>query len=169
MSHLVFIALGTNLGDRFENLRQARQALSPAVHILESSPIYQTPPWGYLDQPAFLNQVVRGETGLSPLELLALLKRLEAELGRLPGIRNGPRQIDLDFLFYDDLALETPVLTIPHPRIAGRGFVLVPLADLAPDLRHPLTGQPISEMLAECDLTGIFPFQPTADAQGKGG
>lgn len=158
MLHLTYIALGTNLGDRFKNLHQARYALAPAVRILAASPIYQTPPWGYLDQPPFLNQVVRAETDLSPIDLLALLKRLERELGRLPGIPNGPRMIDLDLLFYDDLVLDAPGLVIPHPRIAGRGFVLVPLADLAPDLRHPLFGQTVSEMLAECDLSGIVPL-----------
>ncbi len=167
MPHLIYIALGTNMGDCLENLRLARQALAQSLGVLNASPIYQTPPWGYLDQADFLNQVVQAETDLSPVELLRLLKRLEGELGRQPGIHNGPRQIDLDFLFYDDLVLEAPGLTLPHPRIAGRGFVLVPLSDLAPDLRHPLTGQTVKEMLAECDLRGIIPIPSTDDLSGK--
>lgn len=138
-SHKLYIGLGTNLGDRLDHLNRARQALLPEIKIMASSPVYETPPWGYLNQPAFLNQVIQAETGLSPAETLALLKRLEKELGRIPGILNGPRAIDLDLLFYDDLILDTPPLTIPHPRIIGRGFVLVPLADLAPELRHPVT------------------------------
>ena len=157
MGHTVYLALGTNLGDRLANLEQARLALEAQVHLRTCSPIYETPPWGYLDQPSFLNQVVKGETDLSPHDLLATLQRLETELGRRPSLRNGPRLIDLDILFYDDLLLETPTLTIPHPRLPGRGFVLVPLADIAPALRHPATGQTVLEMLANCDVRGIQP------------
>jgi 2-amino-4-hydroxy-6-hydroxymethyldihydropteridine diphosphokinase len=156
--HKTYIALGTNLGDRLENLQQARQALSPQATIIAESPVYETPPWGYLDQPAFLNQVVEAQTLLSPQALIAHLKSLEARLGRVPGILNGPRLIDLDLLFYDDLRLETPTLTIPHPRMVGRGFVLKPLADLAPDYRHPVFGATVAEMLQECDLQGIVQY-----------
>ena len=158
MSHTTFIALGTNLGDRLENLRRARQALSPEATIVAESPIYETPPWGYLDQPVFLNQVVEAQSELSPQELMTHLKRLERTLGRISGTPNGPRMIDLDLLFYDDLRLETPTLTIPHPRMVGRGFVLVPMADLAPDLRHPVFGTTIAEMLQACDLQGIVRY-----------
>jgi 2-amino-4-hydroxy-6-hydroxymethyldihydropteridine diphosphokinase len=158
MSHTIFIALGTNLGDRLENLRRARLVLAPEATIVAESPIYETPPWGYLDQPAFLNQVVEAQTELSPQELIVHLKRLEAILGRSPGAPNGPRLIDLDLLFYDELRLETPTLTIPHPRMVGRGFVLLPMADLAPDLRHPGFGTTIAEMLQECELQGIVPY-----------
>lgn len=158
MSHSIYLALGTNLGDRLENFRRAYLSLAPEVTITASSPVYQTPPWGYTDQPDFLNQVIQAETELEPQELITFLKRLEWELGRRPGLPNGPRPIDLDLLFYDELVLETDRLTIPHPRMAGRGFVLVPLADLAPELRHPVFGQTIREMLAECDQTGIEPF-----------
>lgn len=155
MQHTVYIALGTNLGDRAENLRQARLALQPEATILAESPIYDTPPWGYLDQPSFLNQVVEAQTELSPQELIAHLKRLESTLGRVAGIPNGPRLIDLDLLFYDDLKLETPTLTIPHPRMVGRGFVLLPMSNLAPGFRHPVFGSTITEMLQACDLHGI--------------
>jgi 2-amino-4-hydroxy-6-hydroxymethyldihydropteridine diphosphokinase len=158
MSPVVYIALGSNLGDRRTNLQAAAQALQPSVRLLEYSPVYETPPWGYLDQPAFLNQVVKGETELSPGELLDLLKRLEVEMGRQKTVLNGPRLIDLDILFYDDLIVDTPQLTIPHPRMRGRGFVLAPLADLAPDLRHPRLGMTVGELLDEADRSGIVRY-----------
>lgn len=158
MSHQVYLALGANLGDRLGNLRAAIQALPPTLHLLAASPVYETPPWGYLDQPAFLNQVILAQTDLAPLDLLRWLKQLEAKLGRRPGARYGPRLIDLDILLYDDLELETPALTIPHPRLAERAFVLVPLADLAPDLRPPGSLLSIAEMLARVDRAGIRLF-----------
>jgi 2-amino-4-hydroxy-6-hydroxymethyldihydropteridine diphosphokinase len=155
MSHLIYLALGANLGDRLGNLRLAIQALPPAVHLLSASPVYETPPWGFLDQPAFLNQVIQAQTDLSPLELLDLLKRLETHLGRRPGLRYGPRLIDLDILLYDNLQLETPALTIPHPRLAERAFVLAPLADLAPELTPPGASLTIRQMLERLDRSGI--------------
>jgi 2-amino-4-hydroxy-6-hydroxymethyldihydropteridine diphosphokinase len=160
MSHLVYLALGANLGDRLGNLRAAIQALPPTLRLLAASPVYETPPWGYLDQPAFLNQVILAQTDLAPLDLLRWLKQLEAKLGRQPGERYGPRLIDLDILLYDDLQLETPTLTIPHPRLAERAFVLVPLADLAPDLRPPGSLLSIGEILARADRAGIRLFAP---------
>ncbi len=150
----VTLALGANLGDRPANLRAALAALSPSVVARQSSPIYETPPWGLTDQPAFLNMVLRGETDLEPAALLEHLKRLEIELGRAPSVRWGPRLIDMDILFYDDLVLDIPGLTIPHPRLHERAFVLVPLADIAPDLVHPVLGKPVRELLAAVDTTG---------------
>jgi 2-amino-4-hydroxy-6-hydroxymethyldihydropteridine diphosphokinase len=155
VSHTVFLALGTNLGDRPANLRAAIATLPPSVVVRQSSPVYETPPWGLTDQPAFLNMVVKAETRLEPAALLATLKRIDQELGRTPTVRWGPRVIDMDILFYDDLVLETPEATIPHPRLHERAFVLVPLADIAPDLRHPVLGKTVAEMLAECDTSGI--------------
>lgn len=160
MSHLVYLALGTNLGDRLANLTSAIQALPPTLQPLAVSRVYETPPWGYLDQPAFLNQVIQAQTELAPQELLHWLKRLESDLGRQPGLRYGPRLIDLDILLYDDLQLETPALTIPHPRLAERAFVLVPLADLAPDLRLAGMDQTVGEMLDRLDRAGIQLYEP---------
>ena len=131
-----YLALGTNLGDRFANLQAAIHALPAAVRVLDQSPVYETLPWGLTDQPAFLNMVIRGETRLPPLELLKNLKDLETRLGRTPTVRWGPRLIDIDILFYDELVLNTPELTLPHPHLHERAFVLVPLADLDPDLVH---------------------------------
>ena len=156
----VYLALGSNLGDRMANLRAAISALPPFVCVLACSPIYETEPWGFADQPAFLNQVLLGETSLPPADLLRHLKSLEATLGRKPIIRYGPRQIDIDILFYDDLLLETPTLTLPHPRLHERGFVLAPLADIAPDLLHPRLCKSVRELLAEADRTGVELFQP---------
>ncbi len=154
-THEVYIALGSNLGDRLLNLQSAIEQMPPAVRPLECSPVYETPPWGYLDQPNFLNQVVRAVTELSPLDLLAYLKQIEVRLGRKATFRNGPRVIDLDILFFDDLVFETETLTIPHPRMAGRGFVLVPLADLAPRFCHPVSGLTVEEMLSQVEPSDI--------------
>jgi len=153
--HRVYLGLGTNLGDRLANLEAAREALPPAVRLLSTSPVYETPPWGYLDQPAFLNQVVEAETDLAPLELLDYLKHLEIQLGRQPTFPYGPRRIDVDLLFYDDLVLKAPGLTLPHPRLAERAFVLVPLVDLTPDLYHPVERKTVRELLEGIDRTGI--------------
>ncbi len=151
----LYLALGSNLGDRRANLQAALQALPPAVLVRRASPVYETPPWGLTEQPAFLNMVVEAETGLPPLDLLVHLKRLETQLGRLPSVRYGPRSIDMDILFYDDLVLDSPGLTIPHPRLHERAFVLVPLADLAPDLVHPRLGQTVRDLLTAVDTSGI--------------
>jgi 2-amino-4-hydroxy-6-hydroxymethyldihydropteridine diphosphokinase len=158
MTHTIYIALGTNLGDRLANLRTAIDRLSPDVTVLAESHIYETPPWGYEDQPAFLNMVVKAETDLEPEVLLKFLKQLEVDLGREKSVRWGPRLIDLDILFYDDLVIESPPLVIPHPRLHQRGFVLLPLADVAPDFVHPLLGKRVWELLAGVDLSGMRPL-----------
>ena len=158
MKHIVYIALGSNLGDREANLRQALQRLPPAVRLLQASPIYETPPWGYTEQPAFLNQAVKAETELSPADLLRYLKEVETRLGRQATFQYGPRKIDLDILFYDQDIVETPRLRIPHPHLAERAFVLLPLADLSPELKHPVLGKTVRQLLAEVDSAGIQPF-----------
>ncbi len=155
MTHSVFIALGSNLGDRRANLKAAISALGPEVFHIRCSPVYETLPWGYLDQPKFLNQVIQAETNIEPMILFSHLKGIESNLGRQPGIQNGPRLIDLDIIFYDDLILDSELLTIPHPRLAGRGFVLMPLAQLAPEFRHPVLGKTIREMLVGLNVDGI--------------
>ncbi len=157
MSHQVYLALGSNLGDRLANLQAALDALPPTAQVQATSPVYETPPWGVVEQPLFLNQAAQVTTELPPLELLSSLKRLEAQMGRVPTVPYGPRLIDLDILFYDDLVLEASGLTIPHPHMAERAFVLVPLADLAPDLCHPVLGKTVRELLAGVDQTGIVP------------
>ena len=149
------LALGTNLGDRPGNLRAAIAALPPAVTVLEQSFVYETLPWGVTDQPSFLNMVIIGETSQKPQELLKNLKVLETHLGRIPSIHYGPRKIDIDILFYDNLIFDSPELTLPHPHMHERAFVLVPLADLTPEQIHPVFGRTIRQLLAALDTTGV--------------
>jgi 2-amino-4-hydroxy-6-hydroxymethyldihydropteridine diphosphokinase len=156
--HVVYLALGSNLGDRLANLKQAIAALTPQLEVKAKSQVYETPPWGIEDQPKFLNQVVKAKTYLEPEQLLKHLKRLEVALGRKVSIPNGPRLIDIDILFYDDLVLNTPALIIPHPRLHERGFVLLPLMDIAPDLVHPVSKQSVREMATVSDVAGIEKF-----------
>lgn len=151
----VYLALGTNLGDRSANLRAAVAALPPKVEVSNESRIYETPPWGFENQPAFLNMAIKGRTNLEPQSLLRHLKELEVQLGREQSFRWGPRLIDIDILFYDDLVVDTLSLVIPHPRLQERAFVLVPLADLAPDLVHPILEKTVKEMLADVDASNI--------------
>jgi 2-amino-4-hydroxy-6-hydroxymethyldihydropteridine diphosphokinase len=158
VNHTVYIALGTNLGERLANLRAAIDAFAPEITVLAESHVYETPPWGYEDQPAFLNMVVKAETGLGPESLLQYLKQLEGQLGRERNFRWGPRLIDLDILFYDNLIMDTPPLVIPHPRLHERGFVLVPLADVAEELVHPLLGKSVRELLRGINSQDIVRF-----------
>lgn len=154
-SHTIYLALGTNLGDRMENLHRAIAALSPTVRVTALSPVYETPPWGYADQPAFLNMALAGETESDPPALIALLKKLETELGREKTFRNGPRLIDMDILFYDDLVFEQADLVIPHPRLHERAFVLAPLNDIAPELVHPELKRTVHDLLQDVDTKGV--------------
>ena len=148
MAVRVYLGLGTNLGDRWQNLLRAIEGLRAFVAVDGVSPVYETEPWGYTEQPWFLNAVVTGLTELPPQDLLAALKDLERALGRQPTFRYGPRVIDVDILFYGQARIETPDLIVPHPRLHERAFVLIPLADLAPDLLHPVLGEPIRVLLA---------------------
>jgi 2-amino-4-hydroxy-6-hydroxymethyldihydropteridine diphosphokinase len=153
--HTIYLALGSNLGDRLTNLKQAIASLPPQMEVQAKSFVYETPPWGYEDQPKFLNQVIKARTYLDPEPLLKHLKRLEVALGRKESFPNGPRLIDIDILFYDDLVLKTALLTIPHPRLHERGFVLLPLMDINPNLVHPVFKKSVRDMAAKCDVTGI--------------
>ena len=152
---IVYLGLGTNLGYRKANLKAAAAGLPPAAMVLRASGIYETEPWGYLEQPAFLNQVLEIETSLSPAGLLVFLKRLEANLGRQATFRYGPRLIDLDILLYDQLVLNQPDLVIPHPQLAERAFVLVPLAELNPNLVHPVLRASIAQLKDRIDQSGV--------------
>ena len=156
--HIVYLALGTNLGDRSGNLKQAIAALTPQLDVKAKSQVYETPPWGFEEQPKFLNQVVKANTYLDPEPLLKHLKRLEVALGRQESFPNGPRLIDIDLLFYDDLVLNKPSLVIPHPRLHERGFVLLPLMDIAPNLVHPVQQKTVQELVALVNVQGIEKF-----------
>jgi 2-amino-4-hydroxy-6-hydroxymethyldihydropteridine diphosphokinase len=140
-----YLSLGSNVGDREAYLRAALDHLSP----VRVSPIYETEPMDYTSQSRFLNLAAEIQTTLSPRDLLASTQAIERALGRERDIPKGPRTLDIDILFYDDLVLNDRDLEIPHPRIAQRRFVLQPLADIAPDFRHPVTGITVREMLAK--------------------
>ena len=142
----VFLGLGTNLGHREQNLEQAREALKSFSEIKQASSIYETDAWGYEDQPQFLNQIVEIDTNLSPYKLLYNLKRIEKTIGRVKSFRWGPRLIDIDILLFDDRVIRLPFLTIPHKSMHERAFVLIPLAEIAPDYKHPIFKQTISEL-----------------------
>jgi len=144
-----YIALGSNLGDRAENLRLAREQMqSPNLRLTRASSLYETEPRGLLDQPWFLNQVIEAQTTLFPRQLLARLLKIELEMGRKRTIPNGPRVLDLDIVLFGDSVINAAGLEVPHPRMAERRFVLEPLAELVPELRHPRTRLSVREMLA---------------------
>jgi 2-amino-4-hydroxy-6-hydroxymethyldihydropteridine diphosphokinase len=153
--HKLYLALGSNVGDRAANLKAAIDAVKPEVIATICSPVYETPPWGYLDQPQFLNQVIEAQTTLPPGELLVHLKRTEELLGRKKTFKNGPRIIDLDIIFYDDVVINSPPLVIPHAHMQDRAFVLIPLNAIAPNFCHPIFKKRVSELLKKVDQSGI--------------
>jgi len=154
-----FVALGSNLGDRAANLARARAALDDGpLQLTAQSSVYETEPWGPVAQGPYLNQVVRGSTALAPRALLAALFEIETRLGRdrRQEVRFGPRVIDLDVLLYGDLAISEPDLEIPHPRLLERAFVLVPLAEIAPN--RMVKGISVRDALARVGNKGIALF-----------
>ena len=148
----LYLGLGSNIGDRRSTIQEAISALTRSgILVEETSPVYETEPVGVEDQPWFLNLVVRARTALPPHDALEVCKRIEGELGRRPGVRFGPRPIDIDILLYDQLVLENDTLSIPHPRMRERRFVLVPLVDIAPDLTDPRDGAGFAAVLEGLD------------------
>ena len=153
----VYLGLGSNLGNRQDNLDKALGSLSQRLRVEKISSVYETEPVGNINQPRFLNLVCQAYTKLSPTELLTLAKSIESKLGRIFNKPDTPRPIDIDILFYDEQVIETPELVIPHPRLTERAFVLIPLADITPDLVHPVVGKAIKELLNEVrDTQGVF-------------
>lgn len=148
--HKVFLALGSNLGDKSKNINEALERLrDEGIKILKVSSIIETEPYGYKDQDNFLNAVCLVETDLSPHELLDILLKIEKEMGRVRTIRWGPRIIDLDIIFYDDLIISDDRLIIPHPDAHNRIFVMGPLSEIAPDFVHPILNKTVKEIYLE--------------------
>jgi len=155
--HTAYISVGSNLGNKIENCRKGIAALtrSAKTRLVDQSSIYRTEPVGYLDQDWFVNYVVKIETESDPLALLAALKSIEREAGRVKNtIRYGPRILDLDIILYDDLVLEDPRLMIPHPRMHKRRFVLKPICDIDPDMDHPVLHRSMQSLLDDLAETG---------------
>jgi 2-amino-4-hydroxy-6-hydroxymethyldihydropteridine diphosphokinase len=142
----VYIGLGSNSGNRKENMELALQELKKLGKITAVSSLYESPPWGYSEQENFFNAVVEIETDEEPLKLLSLLKGIEAKMGRKKTFRWGPRVIDLDILFYNSKAMDSPKLKIPHPEVENRAFVLLPLMELNSSLLHPENNSSIQEI-----------------------
>ncbi|BAL80547.1 2-amino-4-hydroxy-6-hydroxymethyldihydropteridine diphosphokinase [Caldisericum exile] len=152
VKHKVFIALGSNLGDREKNILDAiNYMIEEGIDIIGISSIIETAPYGLTEQPSFLNCVVEGITNFSPRELLFILLDIERRLLRVRTIRWGPRTIDLDIIFYDDLIIDEPDLKIPHPDMQNRIFVLKPLSEIAPNFVHPVLRKTIKALLDELE------------------
>ncbi len=155
-----YLGLGSNLGNRQDNLDKALDFLSQRLQVEKISSVYETEPVGNINQPRFLNLVCRAYTTLSPTELLTLAKGIESKLGRIFNQPDTPRPIDIDILFYGEQVIETPELVMTHPRLTERAFVLIPLAEIAPDLVHPVVSKTIKELLKEVGETqSVFKWE----------
>jgi 2-amino-4-hydroxy-6-hydroxymethyldihydropteridine diphosphokinase len=153
MPTIAYIGLGSNIGNRKENCLKALELLSSSARVVTVSSFYSAEPVGYVDQADFINAVAEIETDLSPEQLLAACRTVEDSLGRRRSVRWGPRTIDLDILLYGDSVLETAELTIPHPLLATRGFVLIPLCEIAPHIMHPVLQKTAAQLLRELENT----------------
>jgi 2-amino-4-hydroxy-6-hydroxymethyldihydropteridine diphosphokinase len=153
-----FVGLGSNLGDRLAQLGAAVAALdaTPGIRVVAVSRAYESEPWGVADQPAFANAVAALDVELAPRELLAVCKRIEAELGRVAGVRFGPRALDIDVLLFGEEAIDSPELTVPHPRLLERDFVVTPLLEIAPDVRLPDGTAPSREGATAGRVTSVL-------------
>lgn len=156
MKNRVFLGLGSNVGDRAGNLVKAIDLLEDKVKILKTSRVYVSAPVGYTRQDLFLNMAVYGQTGLDLISLLEFVKEVERKVGRVERFRWGPREIDIDILFFNDEVYVSDVVTVPHPRLHERDFVLVPLMDLDPEFVHPVTGRKVRELLSEVKEESIL-------------
>jgi 2-amino-4-hydroxy-6-hydroxymethyldihydropteridine diphosphokinase len=149
--NLAYLLIGGNLGNRYANLQNALHQIEKVCgKILELSAIYETAAWGLTNQPSFYNQAVIIETNLTPKSLMEQLLSIETNMGRIRSIKLGPRIIDLDILLIDQLILNTELLTLPHPSMVQRRFALMPLAEIAPNLVHPILQKTIQELLLFC-------------------
>lgn len=153
----IYLALGTNVGNKEENLKEAIKRLSEGgIEVVGESPIYKTPPYGPVEQDWFLNQVVEVQTELDADELFEAMQIIEKEMGREKEVRWGPRLIDLDIIFYNDLVLHEKNLTIPHADMQNRKFVLQPMCDLNPKFLHPVFEKRMEELLENCNDEGVI-------------
>lgn len=161
MSERIFLSLGSNLGEREENIRNAFESLTRFMGSLRLSGIFQSEPLYITDQPKFLNAAAEGVSELSPLEFLRRINEVEANLGRdrRREARMGPRTLDIDILLFGSLLMDGPELTLPHPRLRERAFALIPLLELAPELRDPETGRPFKEFLEALGDQGVYSYR----------
>ena len=160
----VYLGLGSNVGDRLQNIITAIKKLSSSNNLFSaSSSIWETSPWGFAQQDNFLNCVILFETDLSPFALIEAVGKIEHSLGRKREVKFGPRTIDIDILFFDALIITTPTLTIPHPLLHRRKFVLLPLSEIAPTLLHPVLKKQINELMKDLASTETCHLFMTAD------